>query len=41
MRLEDYFDAVQFRSRGRPPAADEWVDELRLQAGIDSFRDFG
>ena len=37
MLLEDYLDAVAFRSYDRIPKSSHWVDELREQAALARF----
>ena len=39
MRLDDYLDAVDFRSDG-PPPAEEWVEELAARRAAATLQGF-
>lgn len=41
MLAEDYLDAVAFREHLVPPKLHDWADEMRHQAGVESFRGIG
>lgn len=41
MLLEDFYDTIDFREFGKPPPRDKWCDDLRMKAGIESFRGLG